>query len=484
MAEPPSSSPASASSSATSRDSSVDPAAPAAAHITAGPAGAPTASAASSPAAEALARAAYSALLQLGAGAYLLKLWLRGRDEPLYRSHWAERFGFRSAGVRPQPGAVWIHAVSLGETRAAQPLVAALRRQCPDIRLLLTHGTATGREAGQALLRAGDAQAWLPYDTPGGVRRFLRRWRPRIGVLMETEVWPNLQHAAQQAGLPMVLANARLSDKSLRQGLRLAALMQPAARSMALALAQTEADAARLRLAGVPQVEVCGNLKFDMTPDAALLDRGRRWHAAAGRPVVLLASSREGEEALFIDAWSTRLAGRAEGPLRPLLWIVPRHPQRFDEVAALAVQRGARVARRSAWVADAPAQEAARADIWIGDSVGEMPAYYAAADVALLGGSYAPLGGQNLIEAAACGCPLVMGPSTFNFAEAAEQSLAAGAAVRVADAAAGVERVLALLADAEQRRAMAHAGLAFSRAHRGAAQGMAARILAMAGQGR
>ncbi|MFZ5520555.1 MAG: 3-deoxy-D-manno-octulosonic acid transferase [Pseudomonadota bacterium] len=430
--------------------------------------------------AEALARAAYSALLRLGAPAYLLKLWTRGRDEPLYRAHWAERFGFLSSGVQPQPGAVWIHAVSLGETRAAAPLVAELRSQQPDIRLLITHGTATGREAGRALLRPGDAQAWLPYDTPGGVRRFLRRWQPRIGVLMETEVWPNLQHAAHEARLPMVLANARLSDKSLRQGQRLAALMQPAARSMVLALAQTEADAHRLRLAGVPQVEVCGNLKFDMTPDATLLERGRRWRAAAGRPVVLLASSREGEEALFIDAWAARLAARAEWPVRPLLWIVPRHPQRFDEVAALAAQRGARIARRSGWAGDGPAADACRADIWIGDSVGEMPAYYGAADVALLGGSYAPLGGQNLIEAAACGCPLVLGPSTFNFAEAAEQSLAAGAAVRVADAAAGIERVLALLADADQRRAMAQAGLAFSQAHRGAARCMAGRILQIA----
>lgn len=438
--------------------------------------------AAGHPTTEALARAAYSGLLRLGAPAYLLKLWTRGRDEPLYRAHWAERFGFLSRGVQPQPGAVWIHAVSLGETRAAAPLVAELRRQQPGIRLLITHGTATGREAGRALLHPGDAQAWLPYDTPGGVRRFLRRWQPRIGVLMETEVWPNLQHAAQQAGLPMVLANARLSDKSLRQGQRLAALMQPAARSMALALAQSDADAQRLRLAGVPRVEVCGNLKFDMTPDAGLLARGRRWRAAAGRPVVLLASSREGEEALFIDAWSARLAARGEPAQRPLLWIVPRHPQRFDEVAALAAERGVRLSRRSAWADDAPPPDAAAADIWIGDSVGEMPAYYAAADMALLGGSYAPLGGQNLIEAAACGCPLVLGPSTFNFAEAAQQSLAAGAAVRVADAAAGVERVLALLADADQRRAMAQAGLSFSQAHRGAARCMAERILAMTGR--
>lgn len=427
--------------------------------------------------AEALARAAYSSLLRLGTPAYLLKLWRRGRDEPLYRVHWRERFGWPAPGVPPRPGAVWLHAVSLGETRAAAPLVAELRRQQPGVRLLLTHGTATGREAGRALLRDGDAQAWLPYDTPGAVRRFLRRWQPCIGVLMETEVWPNLQHAACQARLPMVIANARLSDKSLRQGLRLSALMRPAARSITLALAQTEADAARLQQAGVARVEVCGNLKFDMTPDAGLLERGRLWRAAAGRPVALLASSREGEEAPVIDAWRRQLsAARAglSGAGRPVLLIVPRHPQRFDEVAALAGQHGVRVSRRSSWGNGAPD---GAADVWIGDSVGEMPAYYAAADVGLLGGSFAPLGGQNLIEAAACGCPLLLGPSTYNFADAAEQALACGAAQRVADVAIAVDQALALLIDAPRRHAMATAGLSFSQRHRGAARCMADRVL-------
>ncbi len=421
--------------------------------------------------AAALARAAYSMLLRLATPAYLLRLWWRGRREPLYRHALAERLGFASAAAAP--GRLWIHAVSLGETRAAAALVEELRRQRPGLRLLLTHGTATGRAAGLALLGAGDAQAWLPYDTPGAVRRFLRRQRPAAGVLMETEVWPNLLGAARAAAVPVLLANARLSARSLAKAERLALLMRPAARCIMQALAQTEGDAARLRAAGVRGVAVFGNLKFDMTPAPALLARGRAWRAALARPVVLAASTREGEEQALLAAWQALPAPR------PLLVVVPRHPQRFDEVAALAgsVQLG--VVRRSGWVDTLPAA-AQGVDLWLGDSLGEMPLYYALADVALLGGSFAPLGGQNLIEAAACGCPLLMGPHTFNFAEAAELALAAGAALRLPDIGAAVRRAAALAADAaaaDERRAMAAAALAFAERHRGAAARTAQAIL-------
>jgi len=416
-----------------------------------------------------LARWLYGALLRLATPLYLLKLWRRGAAEPLYRAHWAERLALYGAAA--EPGRLWLHAVSLGETRAAAPLIAALRAQRPGLRLLLTHGTATGREAGAALLQPGDAQAWLPYDTPGAVRRFLRHWRPAAGVLMETEIWPSLQRAARQAGLPMVLANARLSEKSARQGRRLAALMRPAAGALTLALAQTEDDAARLRAAGMPRVEVAGNLKFDLQPDAELLARGRAWRERLARPVLLGAVTREGEEALLLQAWQALPTAQ-----RPLLLIVPRHPQRFDEVAALVAQQGLTLARRSAWQ-DQPPPAALQAEVWLGDSLREMPLYYGLADVALLGGSFAPLGGQNLIEAAACACPLLMGPHTFNFAEAAELALQAGAAARVADMAAAVAQAQALCADAPQRQAMARQAQAFAGQHRGAAARMAARIL-------
>ena len=417
-----------------------------------------------------LARDLYSDVLWVLKPAYLLRLWWRGRAEPLYRHAIGERLG--NYEVVQAPGALWVHAVSLGETRAAAALIDALRRQRPHMRLLLTHSTATGREAGQTLLREGDAQAWLPYDTPGVVQRFFTQFNPAVGVLMETEIWPNLMHAAQEAGVPMVLANARLSVKSHRKGQRLAALMHPAVAALRLVLAQTEDDAARLRDSGASEVVVCGNLKFDMTPDDAMLARGRAWRAQVVRPVLMAAATREGEEAMLLAAWA---ALPAEG--RPLLLIVPRHPQRFDEVAGLVQSAGLSLARRSQW-GDTPVAAACEADVWLGDSMGEMPLYYAVAGAALLGGSFAPLGGQNLIEAAACACPVVMGPHTFNFAEAAELSLAAGASLRVADMTEGVARAVALLDQADEREACARRAVAFAGQHRGAAERMAQHLLA------
>jgi 3-deoxy-D-manno-octulosonic-acid transferase len=422
---------------------------------------------------QAAARAAYSALLGLLKPAYVARLWWRGRAEPLYRLAIAERLG--DYDTAPSSGWLWLHAVSLGETRAAGALVDRLRTLRPDLRLLLTHGTATGREAGQAMLREGDRQAWLPYDTPGVVKRFLAHFRPAVGVLMETEVWPNLLLAAKAQGVPVVLTNARLSEKSRRQGERLDAVLRPAVESLALVLAQTEADAARLRSAGAPTVRVCGNLKFDMAPDEALVARGRAWRVAVHRPVLLFAVSREGEEATLLEAWAKQ--GGAAGT-RPLLVIVPRHPQRFDEVAALVQAAGLSLVRRSSW-GDGPPVDAGTADAWLGDSMREMPLYYGLGEVALLGGSYAPLGGQNLIEAAACGCPVVMGPHTFNFAEAAELAEAAGAATRVSDLPTGLATALTLLADPAARAAAADRSLAFAAAHRGAATEMAQAIVAL-----
>jgi 3-deoxy-D-manno-octulosonic-acid transferase len=410
------------------------------------------------------ARHLYSNLLRLLKPAYVLRLWWRGRAEPLYRHAIGERLGDYQGAA--QAGALWVHAVSLGETRAAAALVDALRQRHPQLRLLLTHSTATGREAGKALLREGDVQAWLPYDTPGVVDRFFKQFKPVAGVLMETEIWPNLLHAAHAAGVPMVLANARLSAKSHRQGQRLSSVMYPAASTLRMALAQTEDDATRLRDSGVREVVVCGNLKFDMTPDPALIARGRVWRTRLARPVVMAAATREGEEAMLLGAWAALPSAQ-----RPLLLIVPRHPQRFDEVAGLVTAQGLSLARRSGWPAE-PAEAAWSADVWLGDSMGEMPLYYGMGDVALLGGSFAPLGGQNLIEAAACGCPVVMGPHTFNFAEAATLSLAAGASLRVADMGEGVARAVDLAGHTE-REQFAQRAVAFASQHRGAAARMA-----------
>jgi 3-deoxy-D-manno-octulosonic-acid transferase len=429
-----------------------------------------------------LVRGLYSLLLWLASPLLRRKLRLRAVAEPGYGEHIPERFGHYSQP--PSEGWVWVHAVSLGESRAAAILLAALRKQMPDLRLLLTHGTATGRAEGRALLRPGDVQVWQPWDTQAAVQRFVRQFRPRIGILMETEIWPNLLAACRGAGIPVVLANARLSDKSLRQAQRLAWLSRPAYGALSAVWAQTEADARRLTEAGAPTPQVLGNLKFDANPDAGQCARGRSWRQAAGRPVVLLASAREGEERMLLEAL------QSFKPFRPLVqdssapaamkkgaaqWlIVPRHPQRFDEVAALVESYGLRLSRRSQWQ-DGPQD----ADVWLGDSLGEMAVYYGMADVALLGGSFEPLGGQNLIEAAACGCPMVMGPSTFNFAEAAELASQAGAACRVADMPAALEQVRAWCEAPDQLAAASAAGPAFAAAHRGAAQKTAAAVQAL-----
>lgn len=416
-----------------------------------------------------LARQAYSWVLRLGTPAYLAKLWQRGGREPLYRHAMGERFGLHLPTMAP--GALWLHAVSLGETRAAAALIDALRTQRPGLRLLLTHGTATGREAGQALLREGDQQLWLPFDTPGAVHRFLRQARPCLGVLMETEIWPNLLHAAAARRLPMVLANARLSEKSARQGRRLSLLMRPAADALNLVLAQTEADAQRLRAAGAADVRVCGNLKYDLQPDEDQLACGRAWRAGLSRPVVAAVNTREGEEEVLLDRWA------AWSVPRPQLLLVPRHPQRFDAVAEMVRRRGLTVSRRSQWEEASPAKAAGEADVWLGDSLGEMALYYGLSDLALLGGSFAPLGGHNLIESAACGCPIILGPSTFNFAQAAEGALTAGAAWRARDWDDALGQVRQLLVAPQRLREAAEQATAFAAAHRGAAARMASAIV-------
>ncbi|MFY7867448.1 3-deoxy-D-manno-octulosonic acid transferase [Roseateles sp.] len=433
--------------------------------------------------AERLSRWAYAGLLRLLTPFYLLRLWRRGSVEPQYRQRLGERLGFYQQAVTAQ-GWLWVHAVSLGETRAAAALISALRERQPTLRLLLTHSTATGWEAGQALLQKDDAQAWLPYDTPGAVRRFLCHWQPALGVLMETEIWPTLQFEAEQAQLPMVLANARLSERSQRRGQRLKALLQPAGRRLTLALAQTQADAERLSASGAKQVLVQGNLKFDMQMDEALLARGQQWREQLQRPVLLAAVTREGEEAMLLQAWQQaweQAAGVDAGATasKPLLLIVPRHPQRFDEVAGLIEAAGLRLTRRSQWAPDGPNRQECSADVCLGDSMREMALYYALSDVALLGGSFAPLGGQNLIEAAACGCPVIMGPHTFNFAEASELAIASAAAQRVPDMAAGLTQALALCTHKDQQQAMRERALAFAAQHRGAAARMAEQILTL-----
>lgn len=415
-----------------------------------------------------MARLTYSFVLYLLTPLIWLRLLWRARRQPEYLQRLGERYGFY--GRRPPGPLLWVHAVSVGETRAAQPLVEALQRRWPAHRILLTGMTPTGRQAAREVYGDRVVQAYLPYDYPGAVDRFLRHFSPEFGVLMETEVWPNLLAAARRRGVPVMLANARLSARSARGYGRIGALARPAFASLAGVAAQTADDASRLAELGVAPVEVCGNLKFDVQPPADKLALGRQWRAALGeRPVWLAASTREGEEELVLQAW------RSVAP-EALLVLVPRHPQRFAEVAALLGARGIEFARRSEEL-PGPASR-----VWLGDSMGEMAAYYALADLAFVGGSLLPLGGQNLIEAAACGCPVLVGPHTFNFKQATEDALAAGAALRVADADALGVAVDRLLADETALAGMREAAQSFARAHQGATGRMLALIADWSGR--
>lgn len=392
----------------------------------------------------------------------LLHLLLRSRRQPEYRRYWGERFGFYSPLSEPvhDPAPlIWLHAVSVGETRAAQPLVAALRQQYPDHRILLSHMTPTGRQTGVELFGDNVQRCYLPYDTPGAMARFLGHWQPRFGLVMETELWPNLIAACRRRGIPLMLANGRLSERSARRYARLSTLVREALHDLAGVAAQAEGDAERFRALGAPDVAVLGNVKFDITPPPERQALGAEFRCRIGnRPVFLCASTREGEEALILAAWR-----HAPRPANALLLLVPRHPQRFDEVATLAASQGFRVQRRSDDAAVAPDTE-----IWIGDSLGEMFAYYTACDVAFIGGSLLDFGCQNLIEACAVGKPVLIGPSTFNFAEAAARALESGAARQVENVAQLVDTASALLTDTTCREVMGRAGNQFTATHCGA----------------
>ncbi|MDP3669175.1 MAG: lipid IV(A) 3-deoxy-D-manno-octulosonic acid transferase [Telluria sp.] len=407
-------------------------------------------------------RILYSALWWLALPLVLARLWWRGRKEPGYRQHWAERLG--CYGVRgPGRHAIWVHAVSVGETRAAEPLIDALLQAWPDSRIILTHMTPTGRATGKALFgKHGERvlQAYLPYDTGFMVARFIRHFAPRICILVETEVWPNLIERCVALKVPVALVNARLSERSLRRGRRFGTLMTDAARGITLVAAQTGADAERVRSLGAPRVVVTGSIKFDVVVPQAALATGAWLRTQIGaRPVLLCASTRDGEEALIVDAFG-RMPARPAGML---LAIVPRHPQRFDEVAQLVQARGLNLERRSRMATLDPA-----VDVLLGDSMGEMFAYYAACDCAFIGGSLLPLGGQNLIEACALGKPVLIGPHTFNFALATEEAIGAGAALCVQDAGQLMQEAARLLTDNAARHAMGSHAASFANRHRGA----------------
>ncbi len=396
-----------------------------------------------------------------------LKILWRGIRQPAYLQHWGERFGLYSG--QPRQPLIWLHCVSVGETRAAAPLVAELHKRYSEHQILMTHATPTGREAGRQLFGDSIEQAYLPYDVPGAVCRFLKHFQPQLGLLMETELWFNLIAACKKRNIPLLLVNARLSEKSAAGYAKIAQLSAQGLQNLTAIAAQTEQDAARLQDLGVSHVQVLGNLKFDVVPPPDAAEQGGKLRTlfdkglGKSRPVFLAASTREGEEAMILQA-----VAAAQIP-NLLTIIVPRHPQRFDEVAAMLKKRGIGFVRRSTLNPN----KAVYAGIVLGDSMGEMFTYYAACDVAFIGGSLLPFGGQNLIEACAMGKPVLVGPHTYNFASAAEQAISALAAWRVSDSDGLALALQRLFGDPEALKTMGWAALNFSNSAGGATQKIA-----------
>jgi 3-deoxy-D-manno-octulosonic-acid transferase len=396
----------------------------------------------------------YSILLYLLLAFVPLKLLWRGIKQPAYRQHWPERFGFYNTPVNK--AIIWLHCVSVGETRAAEPLVKALQLQYPNHQILITNGTPTGRETSEALFADSVQRVYLPYDVPFAVNRFLAHFQPKIGLIMETELWFNLIAACKQREIPMLLLNARLSEKSATGYAKLGKLTREGLQSLTAIAAQTNDDAARLQNLGASNISVVGNLKFDVKPPADSVDKGLQLRLLLGeKPIFLAASTREGEEELILEAVKD---------LDILTVIVPRHPQRFNDVESMIRIAGFQYQRRSKMVE--PIDK--NTQVILGDSMGELFTYYAACDFSLIGGSLLPYGGQNLIEAAAMGKPILIGSHTHNFKQVSKDAIDMGAAVRINGYIELREKIQYLLENKIKRQEMSEAALTFSETYSGA----------------
>lgn len=428
-------------------------------------------------------RLIYSIVLYAVAPLVPLYLLYRARRQPEYARGWSERFAFyRKPRVVSAARRVWLHAVSLGETRATKPLVDAFFAKHPKAHIILTHTTPTGRAAGQELFAAylqsrQMTQVYVPYDLPDVIARFLRYFAPTDCWLMETEIWPNSIAACVKLGVPVSLLNGRLSDKTLQKTLKnsfVAQLFGVAYAQLSHVCAQTAIDAARYLSVGViaDALTVTGNLKFDMALPFAQIESGKRLKASLepSRRVVLLASTREGEERLWLDA----LAHFDDVDIQ--WWLVPRHPQRFDDVEALLYNAGfdrEAVLRKTKWAGLAEARRAEclrSAKIVLGDTMGEMFAYYAIADVVIMGGAWQPLGGQNFLEPLALGKPVIVGQHSHNFAQATQDAVAVGALMQMTDIRAALAQVRNILNDQQAAQKYRANALAFVAQHQGAVQ--------------
>ncbi|MBF0255430.1 MAG: lipid IV(A) 3-deoxy-D-manno-octulosonic acid transferase [Gammaproteobacteria bacterium] len=405
--------------------------------------------------------AVYNGILRLVTPMIFLRLLWRSRKNPVYRQNWRQRLGY--CPLQLQPGCLWIHAVSVGEAQAAEPLVRQLLEHYPKREVLITTTTPTGADHVLKLYGERVHHCYFPIDLDSAIGRFLDRVQPSLLLMMETEIWPNLLRQCIDRGIPSLLANARLSAKSAQRYRKLSGLTREVFGWIDRIAAQSEADAARFVELGVPaqRVRVIGSLKFDLSLPASLFEQAEALRRRLGpqRPLWVAASTREGEEGLVLQAHRRLLASLPEA----LLILVPRHPERFDGVEALCRQQAFRVQRRSQAV-----QCQADTQVYLADSMGELPLLLATADAAFVGGSLVPLGGHNVLEAAVLGRPVVFGPHMFNFAAISELLLEEGAARQVADPAALAQVMGDWLKDANARQQVGERGRQVVEKNRGA----------------
>lgn len=408
-------------------------------------------------------RTLYSAALYLLAPLVFLRLAWRSLRAPDYRRRWSERLAMYGADMPRADNSLWLHAVSVGEVQAAVPLVRALLERYPDMPLVLTTTTPTGSRRVQDLFGSSVLHVYVPYDLPGAVGRFLQRFRPRLAVIMETELWPNLFAACDKAGVPLLVANARLSMRSARGYSKVRPLIRATLGHVTRLAAQGDADGRRFRILGLPpeRLQITGSIKFEQRLPASLREQAEVLRGMLGRdrPVWIAASTHEGEDEQVLDAFQQVLRQLPD----TLLVLVPRHPERFGRVAALCRKRGFAIALRSAnETCDQQTQ------VYVGDTLGELPLLYSACDVAFVGGSLMPVGGHNLLEPAALGLPILTGPQVFNFTEISTMLVSVGAAKQIQDSADLAGRLTELLQDANLRHAMGEQGKRLVEANRGA----------------
>ncbi|KQO44302.1 3-deoxy-D-manno-octulosonic acid transferase [Pseudomonas sp. Leaf83] len=407
-------------------------------------------------------RLLYTLLLHLALPLIALRLALRARKAPAYARRINERFSLGLPTM--QPGGIWVHAVSVGESIAAAPMIRALQAQYPELPITVTCMTPTGSERIQAMFGNSVQHCYLPYDLPWASARFLDRVQPCLAVVMETELWPNHIHQCAKRGIPVALANARLSERSARGYARFAKLTAPMLAELSLIAVQTQAEAQRfLTLGARPEcVEVTGSIKFDLKIDAELLQRAvelrRQWQAEQ-RPVWIAASTHAGEDEIVLTAHRQLLATWPDA----LLILVPRHPERFNSVHELCISEGLKTRRRSMGEAVQASDQ-----VLLGDTMGELLFLYALADIAFVGGSLVANGGHNLLEPAALGKPVLSGPHLFNFLEIAAQLREAGAMSEVENAMQLADKVAALLNEPSEMLRMSQAGLSVLKANQGA----------------